>query len=87
MVGGFLGGKTAASRETEGALVGLGQDIHTNPRDMDGVRQSLQQIKEILDRFSITVAADGMTADPETDQEAGYMTYANGSTSLQIPGY
>ena len=35
----------------------------------------------------ITVSADGMTADPETAQEAVYITVLVGSTSYQIPIY
>ena len=35
----------------------------------------------------ITVSADGMTADPETAAEAGYITVKVGSTSYQVPMY
>lgn len=35
----------------------------------------------------VTVAADGMTADPETAQEAGYLTVYVGTTAYQIPMY
>lgn len=35
----------------------------------------------------ITVSADGMTANPETAQEAGYITFKVGATSYQVPMY
>jgi len=35
----------------------------------------------------ITVSSDGMTANPETDTEDGYITVQVGSTSYQIPIY
>lgn len=34
-----------------------------------------------------TVSADGMTADPETAQEAGYITVDINGTAYQIPIY
>lgn len=37
--------------------------------------------------LGITVSADGMTADPETAQEAGYVTVNVGATAYQIPMY
>lgn len=38
-------------------------------------------------RGGVTVSADGMTANPETDQEAGYVAIKVGGTSYQIPIY
>ena len=35
----------------------------------------------------ITVSSDGMTANPETDTEDGYITVQVGSTSYQVPIY
>jgi len=37
--------------------------------------------------LGFTVSADGMTADPETAQEAGYLTWSVGGTLYQLPAY
>lgn len=36
---------------------------------------------------AMTVSADGMTADPETATEAGYITITINGTDYQIPIY
>jgi len=38
-------------------------------------------------KCGVTVSANGMTADPEGDAEAGYITIAVGATGYQIPIY
>lgn len=41
----------------------------------------------LTDGSGVTVAANGMTASPETAQEAGYITIDIDGTSYQIPIY
>lgn len=65
----------------------FGDPIHTNVKDVDGVRQALQKAAETLNNITPVTTADGMTADPETDTEDGYLEIDINGTKYQIPIY
>jgi len=64
----------------------FGAGTPTSVLNLDSLT-SATNLFETADGVAASVSADGMTADPETDTEAGYVTIDIDGTSYQIPIY
>jgi hypothetical protein len=91
--------ENTAGRTISGDIVGLwlwhqlaahtvsGKIVPISVRTPGGAKNWDAFVKFEASGPACTVSADGMTADPETDQEAGYLTILVGAVAYQIPMY
>jgi hypothetical protein len=57
------------------------QKIRKNPQTPEEVQKAINQIADTLNALTFVVSDDGMTKNPETDTEDGYLQLtANGKT-------
>ena len=51
------------------------------------MQKAINQIADTLNAITITISADGMVKNPESDTEAGYITIVANGTTYQGPLY